>query len=243
MKKFKLQKLVPYMLISSMLLTGCGEKSTCNLPTRHVHRYTKEITSDITISKYQDDEHVNSHGYTWQEEYLEITKIDEDLYKLLDRYNAFNGLDNWDYLYYEMSHNHDYLKFYYEYDTVETYTTTDEEGHTETHTRTVHHDGWHTNPNDSDNTGKTRLYHHKYYGYRVIYNNGKFEIERSPYVDDIREILNDYPYVCENGTYEVYEQFKFSRSELPYLSPDDFTCFNHPDLTNTTPSLGPVLKK
>mgnify|MGYP007069843889 CR=1 FL=1 len=243
MKKFKLQKIVPYMLISSMLLTCCGKKSDCTLPTRHVHLYTKEITSDITISKYSDSEYEKNSGYSWQDEYLEITKIDEELYQLLDRNGLFNGLDNWNYLYYEMSNNHDYLKFYYEYDTIETYTTTDEKGHTETHTRTVHHDGWHTNPNDSDNTGKTRLYHHKYYAYRVIYENGEFKLDRSPYVDDIREVLSEYPYVPENGSHEVYEQFKFNRSELKYLTPEQFTTFNHPDLSNTTPNLGPILKK
>ena len=243
MKKFKLQKIVPFVLISSMLLTGCGKKSECDYPTRHVHLYTKSFNNGVIISTYYDDESLERNGFQWNEDFLEITKTDEALYKVLNSHNLFVGEDNFDYLYREMASNHDYLKFYYEYETVETYTETDSKGNVTVHTRTVTHSGWHDNPRDSDNTGKTRLYHHKYYGYRVIYKDGKFELERSRLVDDVREILQDYPYVCEKGYDEVYEQFKFSRSELPYLSVDDFETFGHPDLSNTTPYLDGGLKR
>jgi len=243
MKKFKLQRVAPFLLATSILLTGCGKKSECDLPNRHVHLYTKNITNNITINAYFDDEHLTRGGYNWTDNTMDITKVDEQIYNLMTNNGLFNGLDNWEYLYYEMANNHDYLEFYYEYETTETYTTTDDKGNVEVHTRTVHHDGWHTNANDSDNTGKTRLYHHRYYGYRIVEENGKFKLERSPLVDDIREIINDYPYFSEKGYDEVYETFKFSRHELPYLNPEDFECFNHPDLTNTTPTLGKSLTK
>ena len=243
MKKFKLQKVVPFVLISSMLLTGCGKKSECDYPTRHVHEYTKNFNNGITISRYIDSEYENVSGYNWTDNIMEITKTDEELYKLLQSRGLFNARDNWDYLYYEMSHVHDYLEFYYEYDTTETYTETDSKGNVTVHTRTVHHDGWHTNAKDSDNTGKTRLYHHRFYAYRVNYVDGKFVLEQSPAVDDIREVLDEYPYVCEEGITKVYETFKFARRELPYLSPSDFTTFDHPDLSNTTPYLEPVLTR
>lgn len=243
MKKFKLQKIVPFVLISSMLLTGCSKKSECNLPTRHVHVYNKNLTETVSIYTYYDDERLQRAGYTWQPEYLEINKTDEEIYRLLNSRNLFNGYNNWNYLYYEMSQKHDYLKFYYEYDTIETHTTINSDGEVETYTETVHHDGWHTNPYDSDNTGKTRLYHHVYYGYRVLYRNGKYVLDRSPYVDDVREILEEYPYVCEDGYDETYETFRFKRQELPYLRPEDFNCFNQPDLDNPNPTLGFTLKK
>ncbi len=243
MRKLKLQRIVPFVLISSMLLTSCGKKADCNLPTRHVHEYTKDINNEITINTYFDSEQVELHGYNWTENYMEITKTDEAFYKLLNSKKLFNGIDNWDYLYYEMANVHDYLKFYYEYETVETYTETDSKGNVTVHTRTVTHSGWTDNPNDSDNTGKTRLYHHKFYAYRINFINGEYVLERSPLVDDIREVLADYPYVCEKGFDEVYESFKFHRSELKYLSPSDFDTFNHPDLSNNTPHLEPVLTK
>lgn len=224
--------IVSYALAASLMLSGCGEKSECDIPTRHVHRYTKEITEDISIEKYIDNEHLKVKGYNWTDNYFEITSEDEKLYHIID--DLFDGVSNWNYLYYVMSCQKDYLKFYYEYDTIETYTTTDSDGKVTTHTRTVHHDGWTTNPNRSDNTGKTRLYHHKFYGYRVIYNNGIYKLEKSPLVDDIREIIFEYPYFSEKCVSLVYEQFKFKRSELKNLSVDDFDTFNHPDLTNAS---------
>ncbi len=238
MKRFKLQRIVPYVLISTMLLTGCGKKSDCNLPTRHVHLYTKDINNEISISTYFDDERLERSGFNWTEDYMEITKTDEAFYKLLNSKNLFNAKDNWDYLYRVMASHHDYLMFYYEYETTEVYTETDSKGNVTMHTRTVTHSGWTSNSKDSDNTGKTRLYHHRYYGYRINFVNGKYVLERSPLVDDIREVINDYPYVGEENCEEVYESYKFQRRELPYLSPTDFNAFDHPDLSNTTPSLG-----
>lgn len=185
-----------------------------------------------------DDEHLNSSGYQWNEEYIEINKVDESVYKLFKSNKLFEGTNNWDYLYNLMASQKDYLKFYYEYTTTETYTTTDSDGNQTTHTRTEHHDGWHTNPYDSDNTGKTRLYHHKFYGYRVIYESDKFKLERSPYVDDIREIINEYPYFSENCVIEVYETFYFNKYELRYLSPEDFDVFDGPDLENPNLDIG-----
>ena len=230
MNKLFSRKVLPYTLMAAMIFSGCGKKSECEIPSRHVHKYTKEITDDITIERYIDDERLNVNGYQWNEEYIEITKEDEDLYKIFKSKNLFEGRNNWDYLYNEMATHHDYLKFYYEYTTIETYTTTDSKGNIETHTRTVHHDGWHTNPYDSDNTGKTRLYHHRYYGYRIVYEDGKFKVEQSPAVDDIREIIDEYPYFSENCVTTVYEQFRFRKSELRYLSPEDFDVFTGPDL-------------
>ena len=231
MNKDTTKKFMSLVLLLS-LLSGCGKKSDCEIPTRHVHKYTKEITDDITIEKYLDDEHLNNYGYQWNSDYIEITKDDEELYKLLNSKGLFEGLNNWEYLYNEMASHHDYLMFYYEYYTTEIYTTTDDEGNITTHTQQVYHDGWHSNPYDSDNTGKTRLYHHRYYGYRVIYKDGKFKLEKSDAVDDVREIINDYPYFSEGCVEEVYEQFRFYKSELPFLSPEDFDTFNQPDLEN-----------
>ena len=84
------KKIVPYALVATMAFSACGKKSECEIPTRHVHKYTKQVTDDITIEKYLDNEHLNSFGYHWNKDYIEIT-----------------GVDNWDYLYNEMSSHHD----------------------------------------------------------------------------------------------------------------------------------------
>lgn len=232
MQKKLSRKMIPYVLTLSMILSGCGEKSKCELPSRHVHKYTKQVTDDISIDRYVIDEHLTLYGYNWNEEYIEINKHDEEIYKIMRKKSLFDGVTNWDYLYHVMATHHDYLEFYYHYTTTETYTTTDANGKTSVKTRTKTHSGWTDNPNRAHNTGKTRLYHHRYYGYRIIYEDGKFKLERSPAVDDIREIIYDYPYFSEDCIEEVYEEYKFNKHELEYLSPDDFDVFTGPDLEN-----------
>ena len=227
-------QIIPSAYILLLLLSSCGKQSDCEIPSRHVHKYTKSITDEINIEIFKENEVLNDWGYKWNSDYIEITQNDSQLYDVLNRNGLFDGINNYDYLYYLMKNNNDYLMFYYEYETTETYTVTNEDGETELKTRKVKKDGWHNDSRDSDNTGEVRLYHHKYFGYRIVNINGKFKVEKSPLVDDIREIIDDYPYFKEDCYEEVYKTFKFKKSELKDLSPDDFDEFDHPNLDEKT---------
>ncbi len=218
--------------LASLTLISCGEKSDCEIPTRHVHRYTREITEDITIERYIDNEHLTVGKYNWNDNYIEITKDDEELYKIIGKNGLFVGTDNWDYLYYRMANSHDYLEFYYRYETVVPVTTIDDKGNPHTELKTEVHTGWHEDPNSGNNTGRVRLNHHRFYGYRITYKNGKYRLEKSNQVDDIRDIMDDYPYFNEDCSTIVYEEFYFDKKELPYLSPEDFDVFTGPNLEN-----------
>ena len=237
MKKFKLQKVVPFVLISSMLLTGCGKKMECDKPNRHAHLYTKKITNNITLTTYYDSEYETISGFKWNPETMELNKVDEKMYAKLNSKDLFVAEKNWDYLYARMAGAHDWLEFYYEYYTYETHTYTDSDGKTHTETERVRHDGWHTDPRDSDNTGDVRLFHNRFYAWRAIYKDGDFTLQRSPLVDDIRQVLEDYPYAGEKCSETVYKAFRFNTWDLPKLKVSDFTTFNHPDLSNTSISL------
>lgn len=237
--KHKVVKIAPCALALSVFLSSCvSVKSECQEINRHVHKYVKTVDGQIKIEKYLDDEHLNVWGYNWTDNIIELTSVDERYFKTLESKDLFLGTVNWDFLYYQMLTHPDYLEFYYEYDTVETYTTTDGEGHTQTHTRIVHHSGWTQDPNYWHNTGKVRLNHYRYYAYRVVNKDGVFSLEKSKEVDDIREVLEDYPYVSEGTLTEVCEYFHFWPSQLPSLSPSDFDTFDHPDLTNKDINLG-----
>ena len=234
MSKINLLKIAPFALAAGMTISGCGEKSECELPIRHVHKYVKQVEDDITIEKYLDDERLSISGYQWTDDYIETTKDDEKVFKLIEKKKVFEGIENWNYLYNKMLHNHDYLEFYYRYTTIQTYTTTDSKGRARVRTRTVVHRGWHTNPNSSRNTGDVRLCHHRYTGYKIINKKGKFKLEESPAVDDIREIIYEYPYFKEDCEQIVTsDTYEYTKSELPYLTPEDFKVFNQPDLDNT----------
>lgn len=237
----KFTKQLPLFIATSILLTGCGKKVDCEIPSRHVHRYVCPVTKNITISTYFDSENeVKSGGifsdvsFLRTDDYIEINKIDEKIYSLFTKYKLFNGFDNWDFLFYEMSNLHDYLEFYYEYDTYETEEVTDSEGNTHTEIRTVHHSGWHTNPYDSDNTGYTRLCHHRYYGYKLTLENNKFVLKKSKSVDDIRDVIDEYPYYCTGGYEIVTNHYSFNRWDLPSLRASDFNYFKQPDLSYNT---------
>lgn len=240
MKNNNLRKAGLLAILTSLILSGCSEKSNCELPSRHIHKYTKDLNNS-TITTYLDNEHTEYFGYRWNNDYIEITKDDEAFYKTLGM--KFDGIENWDYLYNTMSINHDYFTFYYRYTTIETYTETDSKGNTHIRTRTVVHSGWTDDPNYSHNTGEVRLNHHRYYGYRVTKKNGKYILERSPLVDDIREIINDYPYVDEECYDIVHKDFSFSSSKLRYLNVNDFNVFDHPDLNNKSINLNKNLVK
>ena len=241
MKKSAIYKLLPYMIMSSLALTACGEKSECDLPTRHVHLYTKEIDNDITISKYKDSENLyDMDGYHWNEDYIEINKMDEDFYKVLSKNGLFDAKENWDYLYYNMSRNKDYLEYYYKYTEIVTDTYTDSDGKKHTDTKEVEHKGWHRDKFSSHNTGEIRLCHTVYCGYRINYDKTKekFYVEASPYVDDVRYIMEDYPYVGERSYTEVNKEHYVLDFQIPFVEPEDYyDDFEHPDLSNTSPTL------
>jgi hypothetical protein len=241
MKNIKIYKLLPYLVAGSLTLSGCGSEPSCGITNNsHVHLYTKEINDDITISKYKDSEQpVDFNNFHWNEEYIEINKIDEEFYRELSNNGLFNGIDNFDYLYYEMSNNEDYLEYNYTYTTTETYYTYDDKGNPIPHTKTVEHDdGWTKNKMHSDKTGKVRLCHYMYYSYRLIYKDGRVTVTRCPYEDDIRQHLKDYPYVSlDNSTIEK-KTYKFMKYQLLSLDVEDFyEETGHPDLDNTTPNL------
>ena len=243
MKKHYRKLLLPAAIISSLALAGCGEKKECEIPTSHVHKYTKNITNDITITKYLKEEYASYWDYDWNPDYLEITKDDEKFFN--SSRNLFQATDNWNYLYYLMKSKSDFLEYYYRYTTTETYTVTDSEGHTHLKSRTVIHSGWTDDPRYSHNTGEVRLGHYRYYSYSMEYKNGNYKRVRSPFVDDIREVLEDYPY-CEEDCYDiVYDYFQFLTSQLPFLVLEQFDSFKHPDLSNTSIHLdsNKVLKK
>ena len=144
-----------------------------------------------------------------------MTREDEKIYKLFKDNGIFDGAENWDYLYKQMASNKDYLEFYQEYTVTEYKSIEDEDGNETVVVEENTYDGWTRNPNYIHNTGRTRLCHHRYFGYCVVYKDDKFSLVQSPIVDDIRFVINDYPYFAENNTTIVHKYYNYYPSELP----------------------------
>jgi len=214
------------LMTTPLILNGCVLQSECNVIPKHVHKY---INKDGLVT-YMNSENFSNSNFYWQNEYIEITNDDELFYNA--KRSSFYGPDNWNYLYNKMASRKDYLEFYYEYTTDDYISQIDEDGNDYGYWTTTTHSGWTKDPKDSDNTGLTHLCHHKYFGYRFVYKDGSFHKEQSPLVDDIRDIINDYPYFDEDCVKIVHKDFNFNRRDLPNLKTTDFDVYNQPDLSN-----------
>jgi hypothetical protein len=230
MKNIKVRKIMPRIaaiLLIPFILTGCAERSKCDLKTNHVHLYTK-TKNNATISTYLKSENMKYDDYDWTEDCIEITREDEPFYQAKGK--LFEGVQNWDYLYNVMASKKDYLEFYYSYSTTGVTVSIDSKGHTKTKLKTVHHSGWDTDPTHRGVTGETRLCHHRFYGYRIVLENGKYRLYKSQPVDDIRDIIGKYPYYSEDCVEIITKDYEFKEEELPKLKVSDFDYFKGPNL-------------
>ncbi len=234
----KVFKKVLAILICPFILTGCFD-SDCKIDEYHVHKYIGSIRrgykgddKNHTIINYFDSEGLTKYkeewleeermsdryypfelSYRWQEDSIEITKDDLEFYKV--KGDLFDGKENWDFLYSVMARMKDYLEFYYY--------RTDGESTWE---------GWITDPRYSDNTGDVRVRHMRYFGYKIEYKDGKYVKKRSPLVDDIRDIIDEYPYFDIECYKAVYKEYKFKEKDLPKIKLEDINEFRSPDLSN-----------
>lgn len=221
--------IAPYAIGTGLLIGGIaftGKKEQCEITnTYHVHLFTKDV-GNATINKWVQRE--NNTSFTKKDDFLPATAFDLEAFDKLDYYALFSGKDNLAFINQQIKRNRDYLKFYYYYE--ETYTEEDEDGNTVE--KTVEYEGWTTNPYHRGVTGKTRVYHTRYFAYKLVYKDGKLELEKSKNVDDVREILDEYPYISENTTHEVCETVRFFKYELPYIDPEELDIFYTPTVEN-----------
>ncbi len=216
----------PYLLGTGLFFGGIlsvPHPEQCDISsTYHVHLYTRNI-GNVKIQKWLANEN-DTFSYVKHNDFLPVTTFDLNAFYELDSYGLFEGKDNIDYIHYQIETNRDYMRFYYYYE--ETDYVENEDGETEEVTHI--YEGWTNNPRHEGVTGKVKIYHTKYYAYKLVQNGDQLELEKSPSVDDIRTILNEYPYVSEDTNHEVTETFYFIPFELPYLNLDEITPFYTP---------------
>lgn len=244
MNEYKVRKVMPKiiaLLTIPFIVSGCAKKSDCELPSRHVHLYSMSNPNG-TAYTYLDDERLTYDKrdwkgdslvtYNWNKDYIEITKEDEAFYKA--KGDLFEGKENWDYLFNIMKKNsQDYLEFYYHYTTSRVVVVGSGKSR-HTTIQTSHHSGWDTDPTHRGVTGEVRLCHKRYYGYNISLQGDQYVKIQSPSKDDIREVINDYPYFDFDCTETVYKEYDYTHntSILPTLKASDFNYFTGPDLSN-----------
>jgi len=215
------------LLSIPFLLSGCDwyEEAECNIPERHVHKYIGSnkkgtvvtyLDSEYkTVRELYQDGNDKTFEFKRQDDYLTITNDDIGFYQIKNE-ELFKGEDNWEYLYNVMASKHDYVEYCYRYD--------DGFGY---------QDRWiPSNKERVDYSGKVRVYHYRFCGHRIIYKDGKWIDERSPFVDDIREIIDDYPYFQLDPYMVVHKDYTVKKSDIPKTFLDDVDEFTGPDLEN-----------
>ncbi len=213
------------------LLTGC--MSDCKIEGRHVHKYV-HADNRGTITNYLDNEQVkisyeykvpehrreaylmyDHANYNWSSDAIEITKEDEEFYKV--KGDLFDGRENWNYLFNIMLNRSDYIEYNYIWD----------DGEDKFSRWTSQYD-WR-----DDHTGIIHVIHFRYFGYRIIKKDGKYVKEKSPVVDDIRDIIDEYPYFDLGCVTYVSKEYKLNPKDLKNLKLSDIDEFKQPNLTTT----------
>ncbi len=218
----KVYKQVLALIAIPFILTGC-KNVECDINERHVHKYVGSNKRGTIVNyldceeniynDYYEDVHYRCFEYQKQNDYIEITKEDEGFYEA--KGDMFRGEDNWDFLFSLMSGKKDHIEYCSEYD--------DGFGNAG--------ESWSTSKPSGFN-GKIRIYHYRFCGHRLVYKDGKWINERSPFVDDIREIINEYPYFEIDCYKQVYKEYRVDRRQLNSIKIEDYDEFTGPDLSN-----------
>ena len=205
------------------ILSGCTKVVDCDIEERHVHRYygsnkrgavTIYLDSeDETAKSYYQDGNWGYFTFYRQNDYVEITNEDALFYEA--KGTMFYGPNNWKFLYNIMAGKRDYLEYQYLYD--------DGEGTSK---------AWSTDKNKSRLTGKVRVCHYKFCGHKLTYKDGEYINERSPFVDDIRDIIDEYPYFELDPYKVVKKEYQVDTNKVKNLKLEDIDEFRQPDLEN-----------
>lgn len=173
---------------------GCGKKAECDIEGSHAHKYTNEEG----YIRYINKEYLEYDGYQRDEEYINI-EGEEDLYKFIDQHSLMRIDDNLDIIIAKMAENEDFIEYRYSYpydEPIPHYSIINGITYTFYSYNTTTYYSWTKDVNQENLTGEQRMCHYVYTGYKIaIDDNGKYVLIPSEEVDDIREIMDEYPYI------------------------------------------------
>ena len=222
---------ISYILGAVLLLNGCGkEEQHCDaMQTYHLHQVTKNY-DDFQVSRWAVCNNI-PYGYEKTDNVLPATLVDVELYNELTNKGLLNGQENIEFLYHQINTHRDYLEYYYYEEIVNP--KYNDKGEFEGVDITVD-EGWTTNKHHSNLTGKVRINHTRYYGYKIVLDNqtNKLKLINSHYVDDPRDIIDEYPYVGFSTTTTVQDTQNYSPGIVSFLDVEDITPFITPDKIN-----------
>ena len=187
--------------------------SDCNERGYHLHKYEKD-----GLVRYFPKEKLKYRGYKWTKDFVYVNRDDEELVDFELRKGLIKISDNIDYLTSERENNNDFVQYEYSYTKNEVTYTYQNNGKSSSptphfSTRTVY--DWAEKPDeDCDLTGYARTGHHMYVACKVERNNrGKLVLVKSPEVENLLDIKDEYPYIQEDHTVIKYEEYKMENEK------------------------------
>lgn len=195
-KKTKKKLLLGALALTLAGATGCGKKADCDIEEAHVHLYTNEEG----YTRYINKEYIKYDGYTRSDDYIEIGGK-EDLYKFLDKNNLLRIEDNLDIILDKQKENTDYIEYRYSYtyyNPISHYTYIGDTFILYYTYIPIPSYSWTSNKSHINLTGEQRLCHYVYTAYKIGKDDkGNYVLIPSEQVDDITEIMDEYPYIKE----------------------------------------------
>ncbi len=190
------QLLLSALAFSLASTTGCGKKADCDIEDPHAHLYTNEEG----YTRYIDKEYIKYEGYTRSDDYINI-EGQEKFYKFLDKKDILRIDDNLGVILSKQEQNQDYIEYRYEYTYYQPiphyYTINKVTQVYYTYIPVTYH-SWTSNPDHCNLTGEQRLCHYVYTAYKIEKDEkGKYVLIPSKDVDNIKEVMDEYPYIKE----------------------------------------------
>ncbi len=172
-------------------------ESDCTEKDYHVHKYEKG-----KIVRFLPREQLHYQGYNWTDK---VYFTDPDFYEYLDQERLLQISENRTYIQQVQNSQKDYL----EYERAGTWVNP-----VGKLPRTIPMTDWTTDPNKG-NTCRTRVCHTQYYGYKIEKDEkGNRYLVKSPLVDNLLEIEDEYPFFRDNN---FKETVKYSTNEDAYV--------------------------
>lgn len=172
-------------------------KSNCGIESAHAHLYI----NDEGYIRYIPEEYLEYGDYQRTNGYINI-EGEEELYAFLDKNGLVRIEDNLDIISTQMEENKDYLEYEYSFINYEKKPIANIVGgvlHVSLVNMPFEDFAWTNNANHDNLTGRQRLCHYVYTGYKIeIDERGNYVLIPSEEVDDIREIADEFPYIKQD---------------------------------------------
>lgn len=204
LKKSKEKLKVKDIVIAGMLITsvflfsGCAKNVECHIEETHAHKYVSEQQLDKYV--ISEKEHIGSWGRL--DDYILIDKKDEKLMDFINDNDLYIIQNNIDEIRQMASEKHDQTEYRYSYKQTILIPQIRKVGKVTTVTQmpyVVTNYSWTTDANHPNLTGEQREVHHMYQGYKIEVNEkGEYEIIASSFVENIEDLLPEYPYVSSD---------------------------------------------